>query len=62
MGHDTPGITKENRNGAGNAVWPVNRPIGAHFHSVDLEFAYFGEDLGESVCEAVESSVGIAVW
>jgi hypothetical protein len=27
-----------------------------------MEFAYFGKDLGESVCEAVEASVGIAVW
>jgi hypothetical protein len=26
-----------------------NRPISAHFHSGGAKFAYFGEDLGESV-------------
>ena len=40
---------------------PVNRPIAAHFHSVVLEFACFGEDLGESVCEPVEARAGAAV-
>jgi len=39
---------------------PVNRPIAAHFHSVVLEFACFGEDLGESVCELVEARACIA--
>ena len=32
-----------------------NRPISAHFRSGDFEFAYFGEDLGESVGEPVEA-------
>ena len=41
---------------------PVNRPIAAHFHLVGLEFTYFGEDLGESVCEPIESRAGVAVW
>jgi hypothetical protein len=27
-----------------------------------LEFTYFGEDLGESVCEPIESRTGVAVW
>jgi hypothetical protein len=36
--------------------------MAAHFHSVGLEFAYLGEDFGESVCEPVEARAGIAVW
>lgn len=40
------------------SAWPVNRTIAAHLHSVDLEFAYFGEDLGEPV----EARASIAVW
>jgi hypothetical protein len=30
---------------------PVNRPIGAHFHSGGGEFSYFGEELDESFGE-----------
>jgi hypothetical protein len=33
----------------GNVSSRVNRPISAHFHSVCVKFAYFGEDLGEAV-------------
>jgi hypothetical protein len=57
-----PGSRNSTFNPSRSVRWPVNRPIAAHFHSVDLEFAYFGEDLGEPVCEAVEARVGIAVW
>lgn len=38
-----------------------NRPIGAHFHSVDFEFACFGKDLGETVCDVVEAGPVIGV-
>ena len=37
----------------------VNRPIAAHFHSADLKFAYFREDLCEAVCEPVESRADV---
>ena len=40
----------------------VNRPIAAHFCSGGLEVLYFGEDLGEAVCEPVEVSACRAVW
>ncbi len=33
---------------------PLNRSIAAHFDSRYFEGSYFGEDLGESICEAVE--------
>jgi hypothetical protein len=40
---------------------PVNRPIAAHFHLVDFEFAYFGEDFGEAICEPIVSRTDMAI-
>ena len=42
-------VSSEDR--SGNVHWPVNRPIGAHFHSGGLEFSYLGEDLDEAFGE-----------
>ena len=39
---------------------PLNRSIGAHFHSGDVELSYVGEDFGEAIGEAVELLFSIA--
>src|ERR1700759_1306582 len=39
---------------------PLNRSIGAHFHSGDVELSDVGEDFGEAIGEAVELLFHIA--
>jgi hypothetical protein len=36
--------------------------MSAHFHSVGFEFAYFSEDLCESVGEPVKTLAFVVVW
>ena len=48
--------------GPGSVVWPVIRPIGAHFHSGVRKFSYFGEDLDDAFGESEKLIASTTVW